>query len=268
MLKHLRAANAGSAIRIGLVALAAMAVLILLAPTTAQANPPEGTSQGPEVCATCHADETKAWQSSTHSKGGVTCETCHGPFVAEHPQQKGLMKLDIESATCQSCHTVTYAQWKASPHGKYGVQCIGCHLVHSQQFRLTDVQLCGSCHKQVAEDQAHTAHRTAGISCVQCHVSSPDPNLTPSHTFTAVAENCVTCHGKTIHEINSQAKAAPLQQTAEQDLAAQLDVCQQTNKALLPMTAVNLGLGMGAGGLGGVILMLGLTYIRDSGEKR
>lgn len=266
MFKSVVPTKEGGAVRFLVMAGVLIAVLVLFMPATASAMPPADAPKGAEACASCHAAETTAWQNSFHAKANVSCEACHGAFVPQHVEKKGLMKLDIESASCKTCHAATYDQWKASPHGKWGVQCIGCHLSHSQQFRLTDVSLCGSCHRQVAQDQSHTAHKAAGISCVQCHVSSPDANTVPPHSFTVVAENCVGCHGKSIHEFVSQAKMAP--PTPEKVLTAKLEVCEDANKSLLPMTVVNLGLGLGVGGLAGIVFMLVISYVRERRTTR
>lgn len=226
-----------------------------------------------KICAPCHLTELKAWENSPHAQTGISCDACHGPYVPEHRERRGTMIMDIESSSCKECHTETYKQWKSSPHAKAGVQCIGCHLSHSQKFRLTDEELCGSCHRQVLQELSHTAHKEAGITCTKCHastVSSGNPGNTnpPKHTFTAVAEVCVGCHGKTIHEFVAQAKNKPQKPSSEQVLLANLEACEQMYKSVMPMKVVNLGVGTGIGGLAGVIFMLAFSYIRERRGKK
>jgi len=245
-----------------LIVLAAALLLALGLPAAASAD---GLAAGPaasEACATCHSQEMATWQASTHAKAQVGCETCHGPLAADHPARKGSMKLEVESTGCRACHSTTYDQWKSSPHAAMGVQCIGCHLSHSQKARLTDVSLCGSCHRNVLTEAGHGAHEKAKISCVDCHASSPDGKSAPSHTFTVVADNCVACHGKTIHEFVAQASTSQ-KPDVEKALALKVQELEEANRSMMPLMAVNLGLGLGVGGLGGVVFMLAIMYFRE-----
>lgn len=262
-----------------------VAFLAFWLPATVLAQqPPAG-----QVCTSCHATETRAWENSRHARAGVACEACHGPYAAEHPRKKGVMKIEIESPGCRDCHFATYEQWKSSPHAKTGVQCIACHLSHSQQFRLTDGALCVSCHRHVLQESSHAAHENAGLTCVECHASSVSTDATeltpPSHTFTVVAVNCLSCHEQSIRDFVAQAKsglqgvssAQPLtikarnnlqNMSAAQTLASRLEACEDTNRWLLPMTVVNLGLGLGVGGLLGVIFMLVFGHIAQRRARR
>jgi formate-dependent nitrite reductase cytochrome c552 subunit len=220
---------------------------------------PPGVS---DVCAACHGAEHVAFDASTHAKVGVSCETCHGPMVADHPARKGSMKLEVESTGCRICHTNTYTQWLDSPHAKKGVQCIGCHLSHSQTARLTDEALCGSCHRDVLTEAAHGAHEKAGIGCVKCHASAASSGVAPNHSFTVVADNCVSCHGQSIHQFVVQASTVQ-KPSAEQQLKTALAQCEASNQEMVPLMAINLGLGLGVGGLGGVVAMLLVFYVRE-----
>lgn len=225
----------------------------------------EGIASPPalsEACTSCHSQENEAWRVSPHAKSGIGCETCHGALSADHPARKGSMKLEVESSGCKSCHSGTYDQWKSSPHASLGVQCIGCHLSHSQTARLTDQALCGSCHGRVLTEAAHGAHDAAKISCVDCHASSPDGKSAPSHTFTVVADNCVGCHGKTIHEFVAQASNTQ-KPDVEKALSSRVQELEEANRQMVPLMAVYLGLGVGVGLLGGVVLMLAVMYFRE-----
>jgi hypothetical protein len=248
------------------------------------------------TCLTCHTTDFNP-ATYSYAYGGVSCESCHGPYVEGHPQN-GVMQLDVDSSTCANCHAETYQQWQDSPHAAAGVQCIGCHLSHSQDFRLTDEALCGSCHSSQVEDFAHTVHESADVTCTDCHLSSThaapegttgsdgmtlvstEPSMgrpeAPSHSFSVVtSEACVNCHGQTIHELmpgdtTTQAASTELLAMADQvpQLTAQLETQEKTTKSLQVMTLVSLGLGMGIGGMLGIIFMLVIGYITQGRAKR
>ncbi len=261
----LRSVSETSGRRCAVAILVILLTAVLIAwgmPAVALADQAAAAPGATSVCTACHSAESTAFGASTHAKVGVSCETCHGPMVADHPARAGSMKLEVESTGCKSCHSTTYAQWSDSPHAKKGVQCIGCHLVHSQTARLTDEALCGSCHASVLTEAAHGAHEKAGISCVKCHASAASESVAPNHSFTVVADNCVGCHGQTIHQFVVQASSVQ-KPSVEQQLKTELAQCEDSNQAMVPLMAINLGLGLGVGGLGGVVAMLLVFYLRE-----
>jgi len=242
------------------------------------------------TCLACHTTDFDPSERS-YAYEGVSCESCHGPYVEGHPKD-GVMHLDVDSSTCSGCHVETYVQWQDSLHAQAGVQCIGCHLSHSQDFRLTDEALCGACHRDRLEDFSHTAHQSAEVGCTDCHLSSTSAHEStalastsqsighsaapPSHSFTVVSSQaCVGCHGQSIHELvpgEDVAQAANVRLLAMADrapeLAAQLETVEQTNKSLRVMALVSLGLGMGIGGMLGVVFMLAVGYVVQGRAKR
>jgi hypothetical protein len=253
--------------------------LIFLQPGIALAQSSSPTEESAEKCTKCHTDETKAWADSPHAKaatGAVTCESCHGPYVEDHPKD-GIMQLGVDSASCQKCHTETYEQWQDSAHGRANVQCIGCHLSHSQEFRLSDKALCAACHRE----RLDTAHGQADISCVDCHrspmnvhelesVSASEASLgvpAASHDFTTVpSRNCASCHDQVAHREDIAPVSTVRSLTAgecQPELIAKLEATQRTNKSLQTMTPISLGFGMGIGGTLGIIFMLILGYINQ-----
>ncbi len=247
-------------------------------PGVAWAAPPGDSGGDAARCATCHSTETKAWQNSPHASKGVTCEACHGAYVAEHPKE-GVMQLKVDSSVCNQCHASTYEQWKGTPHATAGVQCIGCHLSHSQDFRLTDEALCTACHRDRLNDPAHAAHIDGGVACTKCHVSSvPTGTATadksgvaaPNHKFSFTSDVCVDCHVKTFQQESRAAGQTTTNQKLlvatdqAQELASQLDVTEEANKTLRSLSVVTLGLGLGLGGMVGI----GFVYVVDSLNRR
>ena len=262
-------------------------LLSLIAPVTASAAPP--VPAGAEKCVECHEAETDAWQNSPHARAGddaegalgATCEACHGLYVEDHPQT-GVMQLRVDSSACEDCHTGTVGQWQNSIHAEAGVQCIGCHQSHSQEFRLSDDELCASCHR----DRLATTHGQADVSCIECHLSSTDSHeIVPvsagassqaipvaSHDFTSVlSKDCVSCHGQDVHTDEAIAVSSvrlPDTPECEPELTAKLKTAEQTNRSLLTMTPVSLGLGLGIGGMLGIIFMLVVGYINQGTAKK
>lgn len=259
----------------------------LLFPALSLADPPD--LEDPDTCVECHEEETDAWRNSPHGTTSApdqlpeaTCESCHGAYLEDHPDQ-GYMQLTIDSSVCEDCHTSTFEQWEHTQHQQAGVQCISCHLSHSQEFRLTDEALCSSCHEAEIDDIFHMAHTTSEVPCVDCHVSvtipqgvavastgpSSGPIAGPSHDFADVsAMSCIECHRDNVREepssftdvdwlvksrLVAQAERVP-------ELASELEATQQANKSLQTWLPVSLGLGLGIGGMLGIVAVLLLAH--------
>jgi hypothetical protein len=195
------------------------------------------------VCQSCHADEYRAWQAGSHAKAtlapafkdalskagdqaacltchttgfdtssgkflseGVTCEACHGPYRAGHPNA-ATMQLPMASDTCHVCHQQTFTEWQASAHAGKNIECFDCHQAHSQGLRAGSVnELCGTCHSDKQTEMAHATHGINGVDCVSCHMSkelvsngSGMQIMAPRHTFKVSADVCAGCHEATIH---------------------------------------------------------------------
>lgn len=270
-----------------LILIISLAVVVgFLLPAGVSAAPPAPT--GAEKCAECHTEETTAWQDSPHAHAvdessgalGASCENCHGTYVEDHPEA-GVMQLTVDSSACKDCHTSTFEQWEDSIHAKNNVQCIGCHLSHSQEFRVSDDRLCAACHRE----RLDTAHGQSGVSCIDCHLSSTNSHEvalvstnaaeaempSASHDFTTVmSKDCVSCHGGEVHRedtgqvSNTWASTTP---ECEPEIISKLENAEQTNKSLMTITPLSLGLGMGVGGMLGIIFMLALGYISQGMKK-
>jgi len=254
----------------------------LLLPALAWADGPgsdPGDAGGSEKCAECHPKETETWHNSPHAQVkmangsvGVTCEDCHGAYVAGHPQS-GMMQLSTDSSVCKNCHSKTYEKWAISSHGRLNVQCIGCHVSHSQNLRLTDETLCTACHQAQPGDFAHTSHSQAGVVCVSCHVSSGPTRSTTvaatpadtasGHDFMAASSQpCINCHeGTPSKKTASPAGDRVAMANQPPEPAATAKTQEPSAQILQIMPLITLGLGMGIGGVLGIIFMLTVGYI-------
>lgn len=247
----------------------ALAVLFCLgAGSTALA----GAGQpGSESCVECHLAETQSWQQSPHNSQAVTCETCHGAYVPDHPEA-GLMQLNADAGICMNCHTTTTDEWRHSQHAQNNILCTSCHVSHSQDTRLSSEVLCGSCHSEQIDDFTHTTHHSEGVTCIDCHVSVAGNDAERGHQFTAIdSRACIDCHAETIHEEASragneaQAQAAQLRSTSE-ELGAQLEAAERQNRSLQAISVAGLGVGLGIGGLLGIAFVLAVLYFNRGGK--
>ncbi|MEZ4770973.1 MAG: multiheme c-type cytochrome [Caldilineales bacterium] len=290
-------------------------VLLVAAPAALADQPAPPSPVDPQTCALCHQSEVRDWSASPHAgafhalsghesitctesgdsacdclschtsgfdgvssaplSDGVTCEACHGPLVAGHPET-GEMPLDVDSSVCSTCHADTHAQWATTPHGEAGVQCIGCHRSHTQDLRLDDQVLCESCHSERLKDSGHMAHAQAQVSCIDCHTSPAATAATaladntmpsPNHLFSVDTASCESCHGERFHEdatgsaISDQTWNAAVSeaagQTVAREIAAAESVAEASNRQWLQgATLVSFGLGIGFGGALGIIFVL------------
>lgn len=202
-----------------------------------------GNYQSPQRCRECHEAEFQAWSNTTHARAsfdpvfqvylqqaeepgecftchttgysaitgqfvlaGVTCEACHGPYRAEHPQES--MMIATSEELCGTCHPSTLLEWQSSRHGAVGVACVDCHEVHTQRTRaaVTTNSLCTGCHIARIQDATHTIHSRAGTLCIECHLSRPGADASAAvaghavtgHSFAVFVSACSDCHLATI----------------------------------------------------------------------
>lgn len=264
-----------------LVACLAVGLLFIGAPKTASAGPPEQASPGNERCTLCHWSETSQWQGSPHAENNVTCESCHGEFVEEHPEEGGMM-LSVEPSLCKECHEANYAQWEGSLHASDNVTCTSCHVSHSQTTRLNSQTLCISCHDDdVGMSWERTAHASAGVTCVDCHLSEPmvtaanEGTGEPGHVFTVVpSQLCINCHAENLHQPATIAsghiamtggKLAASTRSGD-PLATKLKTVEKENESLQTWVLIMLGLGLGIGAALGIIAMVIFVYISKERE--
>jgi DmsE family decaheme c-type cytochrome len=160
------------------------------APKAAAQNPADYV--GSEVCATCHADVAKKFESNPHTKmalmhgsTGATCENCHGGGKAHVESGGDVTKIKQISKmtpkqvdeTCLGCHAATHPNFERSPHAKAGVGCTSCHSVHAgdteaKLLKAPQPTLCYQCHAdQKAQFNMPIHHKVNEglVKCSDCH---------------------------------------------------------------------------------------------------
>ncbi|MBI3762103.1 MAG: hypothetical protein HY260_09615 [Chloroflexi bacterium] len=223
-------------------ALAAMilaAAAFVISAQTARADD-GGGYVGPDTCKTCHPEQAEAWADAPHADAakvtafveawqaakspgyclschttgydpntgkyafeGVTCESCHGAFVAGHPQKP--MTMDSSPQACGRCHKSTLNEWEISLHGKQDIGCVACHDVHGATVKTgSATELCSKCHAAMAANVAHASSSGKGLSCADCHVGprTGDPtegHANTGHTFQVGTGTCSRCHADEVH---------------------------------------------------------------------
>ena len=270
-------------------------------PAQATPSPAEATYAGPDFCANCHKDVHAEWKSTRHAQAfsspifqqnweelgsefaclqchttgydadsssytaeGVTCESCHGPFVVGHPEKP--MPFNPDAELCATCHTTTTNEWMASPHGAAGVDCQSCHNPHSQAPKAESVSaLCTNCHSDPGEGFAHSTHANSGLECSNCHMYTAPTDapaiggLVPTgHTFTVGSEACINCHQDTVHTrdtivaLTGGAVAPEAKTPAE--LEAEIIDLEALNLQLEASTTSNLYAGLVQGAIIGLVI--------------
>ncbi len=187
-------------------------------------------------CATCHADETKAFPASVHSiLGESACASCHGS-VHELTTAESLIP-----GKCTECHAQVVKELKSSIHGQAAKngdpdapKCESCHgPIHAVKAsseadstvapkNLPDT--CAKCHSDTGFLSRHkipvvhpvasykasvhgraVARGEQGATCSSCHGSHDiypaiDPRSRVNHW--KVADTCAQCHKEIAREFD------------------------------------------------------------------
>lgn len=179
---------------------------------------------GSETCKTCHEDQFKNVQGTSHykvfSKSGRGeewhgCESCHGPGSA-HVDGGGDkakifrfsadVKAEKVTERCMSCHekNLEHQNFNRSIHNENGVSCVSCHSAHTPAVRekllvKKNPDLCFTCHNEVRADFVKPfKHRVLEgyVQCQDCHNvhgTTQGKNLRVNANQDAV---CYKCHAE------------------------------------------------------------------------
>jgi DmsE family decaheme c-type cytochrome len=185
-------------------------------------DPPASSADhvGSEVCASCHVEDAKNFDSNPHVKlalehggAGVTCESCHGPGKAHVESGGDKTKIfdpatapaKAADATCLGCHAGAHPNFLRSPHAKANVSCVSCHTVHkaapeTHLLKAEQPALCFGCHSDIKPAFDMPFHHKVNeglLTCSDCH----DPHGTfGNNNIKATADQnaiCTKCHMET-----------------------------------------------------------------------
>jgi predicted CXXCH cytochrome family protein len=236
----------------------------------------------PKDCLVCHVtgydQVTGTWKSDT-----ISCEACHNPIPADHPNQK--MPVNKTNQLCATCHTDSrfgWADWKTSVHYQQNITCSNCHDPHNPQPPTDDTvsTYCESCHKDMTQRAEHSTHALAGVNCISCHLGPKKGvdqfHKVPDHSFKPVVETCNTCHAKQMHDPNPTQIVTPTVTPTATLAPTALPVGTPTppagSAASTPFSTMDftfLGAGLlGLGAIGGLALSPVLDWINHLFSRR
>lgn len=188
------------------------------------------------ACATCHEEQSAAFDRSVHSQaakeGGAApdCAVCHGDaHELLRPQSAEFRATTPE--TCGMCHTTEAEEFQASIHGQAlarGVMqaplCTDCHGEHSIQKHTSAAspvhrgnirETCGSCHDDVR------LSRKFGLPLDRLLSFDASYHGLAAKAGSQTVANCASCHG--VHNI--LASTDPKATTHPQNLGATCGSC-------------------------------------------
>lgn len=160
-----------------------------------------------QACLQCHGDTHPYWESSTHARKGVSCNSCHAVHQDQTPgaTQGKLIKKGTPTQACFQCHRDKKAHVARAAHmpvkeGK--MTCASCHdphgTPHEKQLKSASArELCLSCH---AEKRGpflweHPPVRENCLACHDAHGSLHDKLLVAKRPYLL----CQRCHIATRH---------------------------------------------------------------------
>jgi predicted CXXCH cytochrome family protein len=153
-----------------------------------------------QSCKACHADKSKAWETSGHGKGirqivrnsaeATDCSACHTPGKPGSPQHN-------EAANMQESH--------------HKDACLACHSRQKTEFKhrlVVDPQkLCTMCHVQSnvflglgAKGIEDSRNFHSGVFCYTCHMTESNHDMKvirpddPSLNASKRQDTCTACH--------------------------------------------------------------------------
>ena len=222
----------------------------------------------PQECLSCHTTGfdplTGEWVAN-----GITCDACHGPAPADHPQD--IMPTEAEAADCGTCHVDTHVQWQSSGHGQNDLTCINCHSPHATALKADDSQaLCRTCHNQESHFYEMTAHAQQGLLCTDCHLRVTDASAGEGHgkrihTFGVDLRSCTQCHGTEMHYPVQDAMLPHVEEAAVQPTTTVQPTAEPVTSSLAtepqPANETNYILAVTVGLALGIIVAPGLDHL-------
>lgn len=214
----------------------------------------------PSECLACHTTGYDP-ATGTYEAEGITCDTCHDPAPADHPQE--IMPINATADACGTCHVDTFQEWQVSQHGDQSLACINCHNPHSTSVKADGSQeLCATCHNEETHFYAFTAHAEKGLLCTDCHLRVSDEEMGQGHgqrvhTFDVDLKSCTQCHGAEMHypvqsamgpqeEAAGEAPIVPAEfAPTPEPLAEAVQPAPRDANPFNYVLAVGLGLGLG-----------------------
>ncbi len=176
---------------------AVLVLLLILLPASLPAQQATPAAKIPD-CVTCHTSVTpnivSDWKLSRHSKGGISCDTCHGD---QHHSANDVAQAKIPTPdTCGACHEQQLAQFKRGKHSFAWAAMKAMPTIHYQPMALIEgMKGCGGCHKigMKTDTEIKELRQSSGgfgvASCDSCHTR---------HSFSVAEarqpEACETCH--------------------------------------------------------------------------
>ncbi len=131
-----------------------------------------------EACITCHKKVSPGlvldWESSRHSKEGVTCSVCHGE---NHTNARDFKKAILpDEHVCAQCHEKQFNQFMKGKHHFAWKALNALPITHVEPDELMEGgKGCGGCHnvgvKTKAErmDLHKRGYRYQNNACDECH---------------------------------------------------------------------------------------------------
>jgi predicted CXXCH cytochrome family protein len=178
---------------------------------------PGATLVGNAGCVDCHANYTRIFSASPHSRihvegsqmvGNAGCESCHGPgskhVAIGGGREKFIINPGRNPEACFACHLETHAEFRLPQHhpvteGK--MNCVQCHDPHGSDIMkparglamARENEQCATCHREQSRRFVYE-HQALREGCTECHqphgsinrkmLVQPDPNL------------CLKCHAQ------------------------------------------------------------------------
>jgi predicted CXXCH cytochrome family protein len=172
---------------------------------------------GQESCAMCHAERTREFEWTLHSKMQVPaadnqeldliCEGCHGPgsLHLEAGGGRGVYIVNpVENVqACFQCHTSISARFlllNCHPVRRGKMNCADCHNPHGRNIftasgsvGIKGRQVCSQCHANQTGPHVFE-HEALREGCVLCH----QPHASINEKLLVERDNnlCLRCHGQ------------------------------------------------------------------------